>query len=206
MDMIVYMWKFKPDETKDFKMDVVKNNQRFIPSFRIATPPLVESLLKTDEFPTLYDLYLKIPNWVVKTDLGRLLIVYFYGGLYSDADCFIQKNINNNKNILLFTEKICKEENLGPREAKIRLRVANYCFGSKVKRHPFLKEVIDECLRRLHQLLIVEQIEKPTPQDILWVCGPDVITTIYHNSKNNYDDIYLFDQSFLNHKCYGSWR
>ena len=41
--------------------------------------------------------------------------------------------------------------------------------------------------------------------DILWVCGPDTITTIFHKSKKKYDDILLLDNSYLNHKRYGSW-
>ena len=70
----------------------------------------------------------------------------------------------------------------------------------------FLKEVIEECINRLNKLLIIENRRVLNNEDILWVCGPDVITTIYHESKNKYNDIFLYDTTFLNHKCNGSWR
>ena len=43
-----------------------------------------------------------------------------------------------------------------PRESKHPdnvLRVANYCFGSTSVKHPFLKEVIDECIHRLKYII-----------------------------------------------------
>jgi len=213
MNDITYMWGFKPNETSEFPIDVINNNEKYVLNYKIAYPSLVNSYLNNDVFPCLSDLYNMIPNWVTKADLGRLLIIFFDGGLYSDADCFITKNINqdnDNHNIILFTEHIVDSTDvLGPRECKDSenvLRIANFCFGSKGKRHPFLKEVIDECLIRLNQILNIENKNNLNQVDILWACGPDVITTIYHKSKNNYNDIYLYDNTYLQHKCYGSWR
>jgi mannosyltransferase OCH1-like enzyme len=207
------MWRFKPNEKKRFPMDVINNNKKFIENYKIVTPSIVEDLIKEPTFMDLYELYHIIPNWVTQSDLGRLLIIYFYGGIYSDADCFICKKLNQhsqNHQLVLFTENICNSINeLGKRECKNPdnlLRVANYCFGSVIPKHPFLKEVINECLLRLKQLLIIENKTTLTHEDILWVCGPDVITTIYHKSKHFYSDIFLYDQSFLLHKCNGSWR
>jgi hypothetical protein len=103
----------------------------------------------------------------------------------------------------LFTEHIVRDVSLlGPRECKDPanvVRVANFAFGTKRKNHPFLKLVIDECLRRL------QMIQGPVSQsDILWVCGPDVITTMYHKHKT--PDVILLDNTYLRHFCYGSWR
>ena len=212
MDNIKYLWKFKPNEKNKFPQDVIVNNLKFIEKYKIVTPNIIEPFINNAEFPNLLNLYLLIPHWVVKSDLIRLLIIYFNGGMYSDADCFIQKPFNNhvdNHNIILFTERTCNLSDLGSRECKNpenALRVANFCFGSKTTRHPFFKEVIDECINRLTQLLLIEQKKKFNNNDVLWVCGPDVITTIYHKSKKNYNDIYLCDNTYLNHKCYGSWR
>jgi len=211
------MWNFKPNETKTIQKNVIENNLKYINNHKIVKPKFIKKLIDNNNnniFPELSKLYSIIPNWIIKTDLGRLLIIYFKGGIYSDADCFIEKKFNNNNinkyNIVLFTEHICNSvDDLGPRECKNAenvLRIANFCFGSKLIKHPFFKEVIDECLNRLNQLLIIENKTNLCDNDILWVCGPDVITTVYHNSKNNYTDIFLHDKSFLNHKCYGSWR
>jgi len=208
------MWKFKPNEKNQIQRNVVENNLKFIKKFKVVRPELLEKIINNNYiFHELQELYNIIPNWVVKTDLGRLLIIYFNGGLYSDSDCFIEKKFNIHsfeKNVILFTEAICNSvDDLGPRECKNPenvLRVANFCFGSKKIKHPFFKEVINECLHRLKQLLIIEGKTELDHFDILWVCGPDVITSVYHNSKTKYNDIFLYDNAFLNHKCYGSWR
>ena len=213
MDLINYMWSFKPNEKNKFPPNVIINNAKYIKQYRLVTPQIVIQHLKNDTFKELEYIYNLIPYWVVKTDLSRLLIIYFNGGIYSDADCFIKKDLNkhtDNHNLIIFTEKICNSVNqLGKRECKNPenvLRISNFFFGSKVVHHPFLKEVIDECINRLKQLLINEKKKVLTSPDIMWVCGPDVITTVYHKSKQNYTDIYLYDNTYLNHKAYGSWR
>lgn len=216
MNNIIYLWKFKPNETKYFPQDVVVNNLKYIENYKIINnPSIIESFIINSNhiFPDLLQLYNRIPHWVIKTDLGRLLAVYLHGGLYADADCFIKKKLdkhNDTDNIILFIEHICKSvDSLGKRECKNStnlVRIANFCFGSKTKNHPFLKEVIEECIYRLNKLLIIENKTNFSHEDILWVCGPDVITTIYHKSKNNYNDIFLYDNTFLNHKCNSSWR
>jgi len=162
------------------------------------------------DFPDLYKLYNLIPVWVTKTDLARLLIIYYNGGIYCDVDCFIKKSFHNNSNVYLFTESILSNVNqLGDRECKNtenKLRIANYCFASKLNKHPFFKEVIEECIKRLNQILIIENRTNLTHSDILWCCGPDVITSVYHLTKNKYKDIFLGDTSFLQHNTFGSWR
>jgi len=208
MDTIFYMWNFKPNERSKMHQDVIRSNSIFIKKYSIVTPETIKPLITNDIFTNLVELYNLIPHWIVKADLGRLLVIYFNGGMYSDADCFIKKQFDKH-NMVLFTEHICTSiQELGTREDKHPdnlTRVANYCFGSKTPRHPFIKEVVLECLRRLNQLLVVENLKDLNSSHILWVCGPDVITTVYHKLKHEHD-IFLFDQSYLIHKRHGSWR
>jgi mannosyltransferase OCH1-like enzyme len=211
---IIYLWGFKPNVKKRIPQDLILNNLKYIENYKIIWPYIIKNLIiNNNEFPNLLQLYNRIPQWVVKTDIGRLIAIYLNGGLYADTDCFIKKQLNEhteNHNIILFIEKICKNVNeLGKRETKNPenvVRIANYCIGSKTKNHPFLKEVIEECINRLEMLLNIEKKRAFNTKDILWVCGPDVITTIYHRSKHKYNDIFLYDTTFLNHKCNGSWR
>lgn len=216
MNNIIYLWRFKPNEKKYFPQDVVINNLKYIANYKIINNPsiIVNFIINNNNiFPDLLEIYNKIPHWVIKTDVGRLLAVYLNGGLYVDSDCFIKKKLdkhNDTHNIILFIENKCKSVNeLGKRECKNPenlVRIANFCFGSKTKNNPFLKEVIEECINRLKKLLIIEKKTNFSHEDILWVCGPDVITTIYHKSKNKYNDIFLYDNTYLNHKCNSSWR
>jgi mannosyltransferase OCH1-like enzyme len=201
------MWNFKPNETCSFPQDVIDNNLTYIKNYSIQSPSTIKNLICNPIFPELEELYNQIPHWVIQADLVRLLLVYFNGGLYCDADCFILKKWKTDLSIILFTEHICKSvHQLGPRECKHadnKLRIANFCFGANRKQHPFLKEVIEECIRRLKQILYEKT--KLSQQDILWVCGPDVITSVYHKSKHKYD-ICLYDTTYLHHKQYASWR
>jgi mannosyltransferase OCH1-like enzyme len=175
-------------------------------------------------------LWAKIPqqHWVVKADLGRLLYIYKHGGFYLDMDCVITTNpfhqaksgINpKTDRMILFTEFTVAIEALGPRECKNprnALRIANYAFATNYKRHPFLEQCIRECMRRL-EVLFQSNLDKWAETDILWVCGPDVITTIYHaqfgadgtgcGADADVDtSVRLMDRGWLRHLGYGSWR
>ena len=204
-----YMWAFKPGEQIPIPMTCIDNNKNFFDTTNIVAPADIHLLTK--HYPDLDQLWNKIPHWIIKADLGRLLYIYFYGNFYFDVDCKIIKNIpvHSASFMILFTEIILKNVNrLGPRECKNPenvLRVANYAFGTNVIKHPFLNEVILECISRLESL-VNAKLSKLSQQDILWVCGPDVITTIYHKFKDAHPDLILLDTSYLSHLCHGSWR
>ncbi len=208
------MWNFKPNETKNVYMDCINNNKRFVGDYEIINPNDIIPLLSS--FEELSQLWNKIPDscWVIKADIGRLLYIYTYGGFYLDIDCVLKNNILSDKNIkndtlVLFSESIVTADMLGPRESKNpknMLRIANYAFLANCKQHPFLKLCINECVKRLKYLLELN-LDKLKITDILWVCGPDVITTMYHehNSSEN-PSILLMGIGSINHLCYGSWR
>ncbi len=204
-----YLWDFKPPGGGQIPAEFIKLNERFVRNSNIVSPGDIESLIS--HYPDLERLWSRIPHWVIKTDLGRLLYIYFNGNFYFDVDCVIRKKISirARRFFILFTEMIVSDvSKLGPRECKNPenvLRVANYAFGTNVIRHPFLNEVILECIDRL-DFLIREGRAALTHQDILWVCGPDVITSIYHEAKSRYPDLVLLDTSFIGHLANGSWR
>ena len=204
-----YLWDFKPPGDGQIPTEFITLNERFVRNSNIVRPGDIESLIC--HYPDLEKLWDRIPHWVIKTDLGRLLYIYFNGNLYFDVDCVIRKKISIRAQqfFILFTEMIVSDvSKLGPRECKNPenvLRVANYAFGTNVIRHPFLNEVILECIDRLAFLISLAQTHL-TQQDILWVCGPDVITTVFHQSRGRYPDLILMDTTCLAHLCHGSWR
>jgi mannosyltransferase OCH1-like enzyme len=210
------MWNFKPNERNNIPMDCIQQNKQFVPEHRIVTPADITPILSS--FPGLTELWAKIPteHWVVRADLGRLLYIYKHGGCYLDMDCLIADNpfkyVNpKNDRMILFTEFTVSVDVLGPRECKNprnALRVANFAFATNYKRHPFLETCIRECMRRL-EYIIQLNLEKWEVTDILWVCGPDVITTMYHAQfeENDSDSsIRLMERGYLRHLGYGSWR
>jgi len=193
--MLYYLWNMKPGEIGKPNDKVIQHNSTHIPDHRILGPedilPLVSKFSEE-----LVEQWEKIPHWIIKCDLGRLLYIYYHGGMYIDCDCVIRKTIPSHP-VVLFTERVVPHYQLGPREKKYNLRVANYAFASEAE-HPFLRDVILECIRRLKLLTTVSHA------DILWVCGPDVITTVYH--ETHHKDITLLDTTYLNHLMAGSWR
>ena len=192
-----YIWNMNPKETRVPNENIFKMNQRFIPEYKVLGPSNIEPLLFL--FPEIEKQWPLIPHWVIKADIARLLYVYEYGGIYLDCDCIIQQPLPVIPWICV--EKMVSIHTLGPRESKKpehAMRIANYAFGFP-KRHPLLKAVLDECALRLQQL------KNPlSNQDILWVCGPDVITTVYHASKDK--SIALLNSTYIKHLGVGSWR
>jgi len=193
-DMLYYLWNMKPGETGQPNPKIIQHNSTYS-EYRILGPEDILPLVARFS-PELANLWDRIPHWVIQCDLGRLLYIYYHGGMYIDSDCVIRKPIPTSP-VVLFTEKSVPLYQLGPREKKYSVRVANYAFASEPQ-HPFLKEVILECIRRLTLLKGI------THSDILWVCGPDVITTVYHETLHK--DIALLDTTYLNHLIMGSWR
>lgn len=221
---VYYLWYFKPDETQRPPMEYINHNLKYFPKYQILSERDVMQYV--NQFPKLSAIWPRIPWWIVRADIARLLVVYFNGGFYFDVDARVTKpiepaiqqfssnqNQNQNRSMYLFTEKILSNTSkLGSREDKSnerRLRIANYAFGSIEKRDPFLLECINECIKRLH--IILNELyqsstgKSVTQEDILWIAGPDVITSIYHKFKNR-QNVYLFDQTYVKNKGFASWR
>lgn len=218
---INYMWNFKPNERKPFPNHVLIHNKQFYDDAKIINPKDIEELLDLNDFEDLKELYNLLPNWVSKADLGRLLYIYYHGGIYIDADCFMHRQIDlNSNNALVFVEKKVKSlDMVSSDESKSNpdnvVRMANFCFGSIIKKHPLFKEAVLECLRRIkfryvekgnNHLTNNNYDEKTLRQkEILWVCGPDVITCVYHKVKQNCDDILSLSSDYLQHNIAHSW-
>jgi mannosyltransferase OCH1-like enzyme len=199
-----YMWGMKPGESNPCPREIINKNNKYIKG-KIVGPKEIETLIKKYPDSELYDLWQQIPRWIVKADLGRLVYLYHYGGFYFDIDCEIKQNFLDDikHDTILFTEFILDNtDRLGLREIKDKahkLRVANYAMGSRVKKNKFYQKCIEECMRRLK--IIFRERNKISDKDVLWLCGPDVITTIYHQ-KNSKDkmNIQLFPEKIVENK------
>lgn len=211
MNIINYFWNFNLNEKKSIPLNCINYNKKYIKNYKIIRPNDILPLLTT--FDKLSELWKKIPHkyWVVKADIARLLYIYHFGGLYLDVDCIVMKDfsktkIHINKDLFLFVEDIVDVSNLGPRECKNpenSVRIANYAFYSKTIKNEFLELCLKECIKRLEYLLELK-LNAWSHNDILWVCGPDVITTMYHKNKDS--SIKLFNRTFIRHLQNGSWR
>jgi mannosyltransferase OCH1-like enzyme len=190
------MWNMNPNETRVPNEKVFQHNAKYLPDYRLIGPAVIEPLLPM--FPDIHKQWDTIPHWVIKADIARLLYIYAYGGVYLDCDCLVQQPLP--KEPWVCVEKIVPVHALGPKESKHpshSMRIANYAFGFP-KHHPLLKAALEECARRLPEA-------DATAENILWVCGPDVMTTVYHRYEEK-SKIALLNHTYIKHLAAGSWR
>ena len=165
------------------------------------------------EYPQYEGIYRKATN-IMKFDIIRYLIIYHSGGTYLDVDVLLKKPLKNiTANECFFVEKIITNvANHDARYEPIRkgvpehpVRIANYAFSSKPKNTIFI-EILTEIRRRMHL--------QPSPKkdyDVLYLTGPDVITTVVHRlSAVSRMKINIIPQkiskSIFVHASAGEWR
>lgn len=192
----MYMWNMNPQETRLPNEKVFQHNAKYVPDYKLIGPKEINPLLPL--FPDIQRQWDTIPHWVIKADIARLLYIYEYGGVYLDCDCLVEQPLP--KEPWVCVEKVVPVHLLGTKESKHpshAMRIANYAFGFP-KHHPLLKEALEECARRLPQA-------DATAENILWVCGPDVMTTVYHRHQEK-KNIALLNHAYIKHLAVGSWR
>lgn len=156
-----YIWNLKPNEKNKLPpLNYIKKNSKYFRDSYLLGPDDINKEVSNYRDPKVSKIWNIIPWWIVKCDIARLIVIYNNGGFYLDVDCKITKNFINqikNKKCILFTEIIFPNTNrLSPREDKNPervLRVANYAFGCITPKHPFIKEIINECIKRLHIII-----------------------------------------------------
>lgn len=117
------------------------------------------------EFPEYQSAYRRFPYAIQRFDFFRYLAVYRLGGFYFDLDVFLAKDL---KPLLGYGCVFPFEELSLSRYLRVEQgmdwELGNYAFGSAAG-HPFLKAVIDNCVRSLDDpgwaLKMIENIPKP---------------------------------------------
>jgi mannosyltransferase OCH1-like enzyme len=160
--------------------------------------------------PEFSSIYNSIKRNVTKADIGRYLLIYYYGGVYLDNDvdiktAFSMSDLKTYKNGVWYTEAIVDVKDLDSREEKIPNRYANYIIASLYPRNQILLDIIKESSKRIKTL---KDSVNWTDNDVLWSAGPDVVTSILTHTKHNNFIIYDKQKSdkILIHKRESSWR
>lgn len=163
------------------------------------------------QYPEYEGIY-RVAKNVMKYDIMRYLIVYHCGGTYLDADIVLKKSMENiMANECFFIENIVPVNRNNPGHYQpIRkgilehpIRIANYAFSSKPK-NPIFIEILAEVKRRMYI--------QPNPKcdyDILYLTGPDVVTTVIHEIKKIIPINIIskpVSNSIIEHTCAGEWR
>jgi len=141
-----------------------------------------EAVLKY--FPAFLPIYDRA-KVIQKTDIFRVIVVYGEGGFYLDMDIECLNPLDDLCEFrcvfgeeLTLTEEVA--ERLGHRD---RLRVANYMFGSEPG-HPFLLHILKRMAGESRREILSEN-------DVLESTGPGLVTTVYHDCRDELRDLVL---------------
>lgn len=163
--------------------------------------------------PEFFDLFNKIKRKVAQADLGRYLLIYYLGGMYCDIDVVVKKPANfltdlDYRNGVWLTEVDDVDPSfLGPREKHYLPRLAQFAFFVKEAKSELLLEIILKSIERTKELF-QELGDDWSDADILWVTGPDLVTTVIHETKAA--DFKILDKfqswELLKHQYKNTWK
>lgn len=171
-------------------------------------------------YPQYYKYYKKLELPVQKADLWRYLIIYHYGGWYSDMDIYAYSGFSSIKIPEISDDLLIVEQEF-PAPLKYRqVQYAQYWFAATPK-HPVLWKIIQRVIYNIQSEIYTKEMENYT----LYLTGPVPFTqSILEHSKENvyilepniWDTLCqpLYNIFFLGnyknipvvHICEGSWR
>ena len=179
-------------------------------------------------FPSYYNMFISYKENIQRCDIFRYILMYYYGGIYSDLDViqkypfdtFINKiEFPSNKlldlswaNIIFGItrlkqidkcKKACKFETIRNNEKEIPYKLSNFFFISKVKNHPIWLDILELAKLRCDK-------EVKSQYGIIYTTGPDLVTTAVSLNRHKYKDIAILPIKIFNnlmkHQMASSWR
>jgi glycosyltransferase involved in cell wall biosynthesis len=155
--------------------------------------------------------------FVVRADVIRHCVLYKYGGIYTDYDVelysqSLHEKIKEDPDTPLFmVETVLSDEfkkftsGFSNRngEEECKTRIGSYLLYSPPK-NKIIKSIINLIAERLSQ-----DIEIKEDYDIIWMTGPDTISTVVNSTKEKFNLISLREQhNICEHKLTGvaTWR
>jgi mannosyltransferase OCH1-like enzyme len=130
---------------------------------------------------------------ISKCDLFRMIVLYYYGGIYTDLDFYCMKNVDSllaDKDIIIVKE---------PREHGKKIFNG---FLAATPKHPFIKGWIDEMISSLSLLKFTIN-----PMLVFQTTGPENFYKYYHEYQNkpaltNFCDIIPYtDRDEISSEC-----
>ena len=168
-------------------------------------------------YPELEEAYRELPV-VQKTDLLRLLLIYHYGGIYSDLDtiCHVHLDVLYNEfpeaAIIVGWEANVDDETKSTYKLVRNRQICNWTFAA-AKGNPILKAVIDQVTRNIKNAPGLDTLNKTGPgvftDVILQYEGRSdlvILPVHYFCAGVPYEIRELTEKSYIEHKFWGSWK
>ena len=165
---------------------------------------------------------------IQKCDIFRYMLMYYYGGVYSDLDVQINVPISSFINEIRFPDgktldlswaniifgitrvkqldkckKAQKYESIRNNEKEIPYKLSNFFFLSKVKNHPIWIDILQLAKARSNKHV-------KSQYGVIYTTGPDLVTTAVSRNRKKYNDIAILPIEIFNklmkHQMTSSWR
>ena len=152
--------------------------------------PRVQHRIWTDEqmdtfvaqnYPNLYSIYTSLDPFILKADLARYMILNVFGGIYSDSDTLLLKDVMewvpaifDNITMIIGVEA---DDKLNPSLEKAYprpLQFVQWTFAT-MAHHPILEKAISTAVSRLNDSFV---IYKDVGQRVMETTGPGLWTDV----------------------------
>lgn len=228
---IYFLYGFLGDDFNIENQSYIKNLEKWRmlnPNYKIKiireSYDKINSLVET-HFPDFYPIYKNYPKNIQRCDIFRYMLMYLFGGVYSDLDVIPNISLYN----FIYTRKFGKQslswanvifgisrvkdkdkcekatlyETIRNGEPEIPIKISNYLFLSRIPNHPIWIDIIKLAKKRSQSTL-------RSQYGIIYSTGPDLVTTALSQNRHKYNDIAIipieeFNKMFL-HEMSGSWR
>jgi len=217
--IIIQTWKTKEIPEKYIKY--VESIKKYNPEFEIklfSDEDIVNFL--SENYPSQYEIYQKIPKIIQKIDYFRYVAIYHYGGFYFDLDMIGLKSIKElcKKSCIFPIDTIINSKRyLLPRfrpyyKRRLRFLLGQYAFAAEPK-HSFIKSLIDNIDKNINNLIIKSKTSWGKSLNYVYkTTGPDYVTDVFLSYKKRADITILHfpkDQYFgqyAKHDGQGTWK
>jgi mannosyltransferase OCH1-like enzyme len=166
-----------------------------------------------ENFPKFWLMYRNYPKPIQQCDIIRYMLMYQYGGVYTDLDVIPNVDINSvlskypHANVIFGIARVkpqnkCRlaqrQESIRRGEPEIPVRLANYFFIARIPYHPIWMDILNLAKQRCNRPI-------QSQYGIIYTTGPDVVTTAINQHRSKYRDIEIvpmeiFTKSFR-HTC-----
>jgi len=182
-------WKTKdiPDRWKSSPYSIKK----MMPSWKYILLTDDDNIkFVTKFFPDFLETFKSFEFPIQRADAIRYMWLYIYGGIYMDLDFEVNKDIEEYLNITRF-QRFPQTGIYLVQYFKNDDKIITNSFMISKQKHPFWLDVIEEMKKPIsfyNKLIRFTYVYETT--------GPSMLTRVYQNTKNKYNDIYLIDEIF----------
>jgi hypothetical protein len=186
-----------------------------------------------EKYPEYRETYHNFPRKIMRADMARLLILYDHGGWYFDLDIKPAQNsmddfirVYEHRDAVVFIEGVVRgdsrkrdpdydgypsirkeghERGFEPLEEP-EVWIGN-CFMGAKPGQGIIRDMLDEIVKRS---IIDTEKHEDRGYNVLYLTGPNCITTAFHNNRDRYENIAVVEKEeserYFRHKMSGTWR